>query len=163
MRNVIIVGLAAWLGLSTGVVDVAQAQTPSVDQTKKDGTKRSGTKSGTWTGKGSTGGAQAGATRQSRPASAAVPAAAPSPPQAQGEAPREKKHDKTGAIAAGLAAAAIGAILLGKAAEAQQQDDGRDRVSNDEDRQHARNCRRWDRMCDDGNRWACRKLEHNCE
>ena len=51
-------------------------------------------------------------------------------------------------IGIGLGVAAAAALAAAAAANA---DDG------------GRSCRRWDRLCDDGSAWACRKYRNNCE
>lgn len=59
------------------------------------------------------------------------------------------RHNNTGrniAIGVGVAAALLAA---GAAANASEGGGGRQ-------------CRRWDRLCDDGERWACRKLDKYC-
>lgn len=72
----------------------------------------------------------------------------------------EAKNNNTGRnIAIGVGAAVATGIILNEAAKA----DGRGTVRYyNADDEHNRTCRRWNRKCDDGERWACRKYDNNC-
>lgn len=55
-------------------------------------------------------------------------------------------------VGIGIAAATAAAILLSQGA----------RASGDGGGSHSYNCRRWDRRCDEGSEWACRKVRREC-
>jgi len=59
-------------------------------------------------------------------------------------------------IGIGIAAAAAAAILLSQGARASS------RHNDDDHYSHRDQCRRWDRRCDDGADWACRKYRREC-
>lgn len=75
-----------------------------------------------------------------------------------GDAEAKKNHTGRN-IAIGVGAAVATGIILNEAARAQGR--GTVRYYDAED-EHARTCRRWNRKCDDGERWACRKFDNNC-
>ena len=65
-----------------------------------------------------------------------------------------------GAVAAGIALGILGAAAAASAAQSQPY--YRDRRYRDRDWEHRRWCRRMERRCDDGSRWACRKFYRSC-
>ena len=70
--------------------------------------------------------------------------------QAQSQRQGERRGSNTGRnIAAGVAAGVVGAIILNEAA----------RASDDGDRGYS--CEALERRCDNGQDWACRKLDRN--
>lgn len=54
-------------------------------------------------------------------------------------------------VGIGIAAATAAAILLSQGARASEGGGS-----------HSYNCRRWDRKCDEGSDWACRKVRREC-
>lgn len=80
------------------------------------------------------------------------PGAGPPPGgPAPGPAPVKKKKNNAAKIGAGIAAGVAGAIILNEALKSQ-------------DRAPPRySCRSLARMCDDGERWACRRYDDQCE
>lgn len=59
-------------------------------------------------------------------------------------------------IGIGIAVGTAAAILLSQGARASSRNDDDDGIS------HRDQCRRWDRRCDDGSEWACRKIRREC-
>lgn len=64
-----------------------------------------------------------------------------------------RHHGRGVAIGLGLLGAAAVAAAASRSARAAEYDD---------DYASPRQCRRWDRFCDDGERWACRKVRRHC-
>ena len=82
-------------------------------------------------------------------------------PPPQGHPPEQHGHKSKSnfGIGVGVAAGILATILAAQAAKPAQ--DGPP-PSDDED-ELARQCRRWDRLCEEeGARWACRRLEREC-
>jgi hypothetical protein len=81
--------------------------------------------------------------------------------QPQGQQGQQRKSSNSGRnIAAGVAAGVAGAIILNEVARANRgsvevyEDDG-------DDRPRGLSCRQLERRCDDGQDWACRRLDRN--
>lgn len=73
----------------------------------------------------------------------------------------EAKKSNTGRnIAIGVGAAVATGIILNEAAKAERRS-APARVY-ESDYEHEKRCNRWYRLCDEGERWACRKADNNC-
>jgi hypothetical protein len=70
-----------------------------------------------------------------------------------------KKSNTARNIAIGVGAAVATGIILNEAAEAESRGTVR---YYDSEAEHDRKCRNWMRKCDDGQNWACRKLDNHC-
>lgn len=73
-----------------------------------------------------------------------------------GHKPHHRSHTGRN-VAAGVAAGVIGAIILNEAAKANS-----DREVVSEERGPRHSCRSLSRRCDDGQDWACRKFDRQC-
>lgn len=69
---------------------------------------------------------------------------------------QQRSHNnsnRNGKVAAGIAAAVIGGIIINEVARSQSRGDSGDgRLS----------CRQLENRCEDGQNWACRKLDREC-
>jgi hypothetical protein len=75
----------------------------------------------------------------------------------------ERRRSNNGAkIGAGIAAGVVGAIILNEAIRNQDRGGGNVRVY-EEERRPRYSCRSLARICDDGERWACRRFDEQCE
>lgn len=71
-----------------------------------------------------------------------------------------KKKSNTGRnVAAGVAAGVVGAIILNEVARGNSGGSG---VYVEERGERRLSCRQLERRCDDGQGWACRKLDRDC-
>lgn len=93
-----------------------------------------------------------GADAQPMPPLKGGPGAGPGGPGPGGPPPGpiKKKKSNAGKIGAGIAAGVVGAIILNEALKAQE---SKPKYS----------CRSLSRMCDEGERWACRRYDDQCE
>jgi hypothetical protein len=91
-----------------------------------------------------------------------APAARSQPPAQRSAQPQgqQRKSSNSGRnIAAGVAAGVAGAIILNEVARANR---GSVEVyEEDDDRPRGLSCRQLERRCDDGQDWACRRLDRN--
>jgi len=82
-------------------------------------------------------------------------------PHPQGNPPEHHGHKSKSnfGVGVGVAAGILATILAAQAAKSAQEGP----PTSDGDDELARQCRRWDRLCEEeGARWACRKLEREC-
>ena len=109
---------------------------------------------------------QAPAQPQARPQAARPPVVVQQSrpqPQYQRPAPRkdERRRGPDGrAVAGGVAAGVVGAIILNEAVRGSRR---REVEIIEDDEPPRMSCRRLADLCDDGERWACRRFSRDCE